>query len=189
MSARAIFLDRDGTLIREAEYLSDPAGVELLPGTVAGLKRLAGAGYKLIVVSNQSGVARGFFDEFSVIAVQTRLQDLLAQQGVRLDRSYYCPHHPQGTVEAYQRECECRKPKTGMLQQARQEFDLDLAASWMIGDKTADIECGRAAGCGTVLVLTGYGEQSRRELSSRPPDLIVPDLDAAAQAILAQASA
>jgi D-glycero-D-manno-heptose 1,7-bisphosphate phosphatase len=182
----AVFLDRDGTLIREAEYLADPAGVEVLPGAVLGLRALRVAGYALVVVSNQSGVARGLFDEAAVRAVNARMETLLAVGHARPDAVYYCPHHPRGTVPEYTRECECRKPAPGMLQAAARDLDLDLAASWVVGDKDLDIELGKRLGLHTALVLTGYGAETRARgfAPGREPDVVAPDLEAASRAIL-----
>ena len=187
MRRPAVFLDRDGTLIREAEYLADPAGVEVLPGAAAGIRTLRAAGFAIVVVSNQSGVARGYFDETAVRAVMARMEDLLAAEQPRPDAVYYCPHHPQGTVPAYTRECEDRKPGPGMLRAAARDLDLDLAASWTIGDKASDLEFGKRHGLRAVLVLTGYGVETRAKgfAPGLEPDLMVPDLAAAAQAILA----
>lgn len=182
----AVFLDRDGTLIREAEYLKDPAGVELLAGTVAGLRALRAAGYALVVTSNQSGVARGYFDEENVRQVNTRLRELLAAQQADVDAVYYCPHHPRGSVPAYARECDCRKPAPGMILAATKDLDLDPASSWVVGDKDLDVIFGKKLGLKTVLVLTGYGAETRRQgfAPGQEPDVISADLAAAAQAIL-----
>lgn len=186
MKRPAVFLDRDGTIIREAEYLADPAAVEVLPGAVLGLRTLRVAGYALVVISNQSGVARGYFDEATVRAVNARMETLLAAGHVRPDAVYYCPHHPQGRVPDYTRECECRKPGPGMLQAAARDLDLDLAASWVVGDKGSDIELGKRHGLRAALVLTGYGAQTRTDgfTPGREPDVVGSDLQAVAQAIL-----
>ena len=150
--ARAALLDRDGTINVEREYLSDPAGVELLPNAVAGLRRLRALGYGLIVISNQSGVARGYFTMADVDAVNARLTALLREQGVTLDGVYVCPHAPDAG-------CACRKPAPGLIQQAAREHGFDPRASVMIGDKAIDIETGRQVGARTVLVRTGYGRE------------------------------
>lgn len=183
VSSKAIFLDKDGTLIHDVPYNIDPARIELMPGAVQGLKMLQGAGYRLIVVSNQSGVARGYFAEAALMPVEERLRDLLARGGVLLDGLYYCPHHPQGRVAEYAIHCACRKPAPGLLLQAAQEHDLTLHSSWMIGDILDDVEAGRRAGCQTILI--DNGNETEWELSpQRRPDHIVGDLVAAAQAIL-----
>ena len=132
-SRPAVFLDRDGTLVEEVPYLHDPGRVVLLPGAAA-LGGLAAAGYALVVVTNQAGVARGLYDEAAVEAVHRRLAELLAGVGVRLDAVLHCPHHPEGTVPGYARACRCRKPGPGMLEAAAGRLGLDLAASWLIGN-------------------------------------------------------
>ncbi len=188
MQKSAVFLDRDGTIIRDAEYLADPAGVALLPGAVEGLKQLQAAGYLLVVTTNQSGVARGYFNEQTVHAVNARLQAMLAENGVTLDGIYYCPHHSQGTVPEYTLACRCRKPQPGMLEDAQKDLQIDLSGSWVIGDKLADIQFGKSKQLGTILVLTGYGgtvvltgfsEKDR-------PDFVASDLGDAAGKILSQ---
>ena len=146
---RAVFLDRDGTLVEEVPYLHDPERVVLLPGAGA-LAGLAAAGYALVVVTNQAGVARGRYGEAAVEAVHRRLAELLAGVGVRLDAVLYCPHHPEGTVPGYARACRCRKPGPGMLEAAAERLGLDLAASFMIGNHPTDVGAAGAAG-----VLTG----------------------------------
>src|SRR3954468_15903044 len=135
MAERAVFLDRDDTIIENAAYLGDPAKVKLLAGAAAALAALRALGYRLIVVSNQSGVARGMFDEAAVEAVNDEMSRQLKQQaGAYIDASYYCPYHPEGVVPAYRADHEWRKPKPGMIKQAAADFGLDLSQSWMIGD-------------------------------------------------------
>jgi len=186
MQNKAVFLDRDGTIIREAEYLSDPEKVELLDGSVTGIRQLHDAGYLVVVTSNQSGVARGYFDETAVRRVNAQMQKLLQVQAAQVDAVYFCPHYPQGTVPEYSRACDCRKPAPGMLQTAARELGIDLKQSWVIGDKQADIEFGLQQGLGTILVLTGYGEESRRRgfPPGVEPDYIASNLADAAQFIL-----
>jgi D-glycero-D-manno-heptose 1,7-bisphosphate phosphatase len=190
MKRKAAFLDRDGTIIREAEYLADPAGVELLAGSVPGIQALRKAGFLVVVTSNQSGVARGFFDEATVKRVNQRMQDLLNAQGAPLDGIYYCPHYPKGQVADYAKVCDCRKPAPGMLEAAAKALDIDLTESWVVGDKAGDVEFGLRAGLRTVLVLTGYGleTQTKGFPPGLEPDRIVADLAAAAEAILAESS-
>lgn len=155
-SARALrpaaFLDRDGTLIEEREYLADPAAVALLPGAVAGLRALRDRGYALVVVTNQSGIARGLFTEAEFLRVQARVEVLLAAEGVRLDGVYFCPHHPE-----HGGPCECRKPGLGLYRRAAGELGLDLGGSLFVGDRGTDVEPARALGGRGVLVRTGYG--------------------------------
>jgi len=141
------FLDRDGTLIEDVGYLGDPERVRLLPGVAEGLRALRAAGYALVVVSNQSGVARGAFGELDVIRVMARMERAL---GLRLDGLYWCPHHPEGVVPRYARDCACRKPAPGMLIRAAQDLGLDLGRSLVVGDAARDLEAGAALG------LRGY---------------------------------
>ncbi len=152
---KAVFLDRDGTLIANRHYGSDPDGIELLDGVVEGLVALRGAGYKLLLVSNQSGVARGYFDEGAVARMHDRLQRMLNRHGAALDGLEYCPHHPDGVASPYAVECSCRKPAPGMLRRATRKHGVNLSASWMVGDIEADVEAGRRAGARTVLVGPG----------------------------------
>ncbi len=163
-----VFLDRDGTLIVEKHYLRDPAGVEPLPGTTAALRRLRDLGYRLVVVTNQSGVGRGYFRQEEVDAVHARLEALLASEGVRLDGVYCCPHRPED-------HCGCRKPGTGLVERACRDLDLDPVVSAMVGDKACDIELGSRCGMATVLVQTGDGATE-----TCTPDVTVADLTAAA---------
>lgn len=152
--ARAVFVDRDGVLIRDRHYLADPAGVVLYAGVPAALKALRRAGYRIVVVSNQSGVARGLITRRQVDAVHARLKSLLARAGAKWDALYYSPHGPDSGHP-------WRKPGTGMLEAARRRFRLDLRASYLVGDKTSDLECARRAGCLGVLVRTGKGGRDR----------------------------
>jgi histidinol-phosphate phosphatase family protein len=148
----AVFVDKDGTLVEDVPYNADPQKIRLSPGAGDALAALAGAGYRIVVISNQSGVARGLFAEEALGAVRQRLAELLASHGVRLDGFYWCPHHPQGRVPAYAVACGCRKPAPGLLVSAAEELGLDLAGSWMVGDILDDIEAGRRAGCRTILL-------------------------------------
>jgi D-glycero-D-manno-heptose 1,7-bisphosphate phosphatase len=175
MTRRFVVLDRDGTIIVEREYLSDPRGVELLPGAVAGLRHLRSLGLRLVVVTNQSGVGRGYFDEAQLERINARMLDLLATEGVHLDGLYYCPHMPED-------RCTCRKPQPGLLLRAAEDFEFDPPTSFVVGDKVADIELGRRVGATTLLVRTGYGVQveSDRSVSA---DHVVDDLEAAARVI------
>ena len=154
MKKKAVFLDRDGTIIEDVGFIGDPAKVRLLPGVADAIRRIAEAGFEIIVVSNQSGVARGIFDEDALSSVHTRMVELLGSQGARLDGAYYCPYleGPEAVVEAYRCESELRKPEPGMLIQAANERGIDLSQSWMIGDSPCDVEAGRRAGCRTMLL-------------------------------------
>jgi len=154
MKASAIFLDRDGTLIEDTGYIDDPDQVRLLPGVAKALRRLSHAGHHLVIVSNQSGIARGKFDTDTLEKVHARLESLLEKQQVRLDGTYYCPFldSDETVVDAYNKDSELRKPKPGMLLQAARELDIDLSRSWMIGDAPRDVQAGLRAGCKTILI-------------------------------------
>lgn len=180
----AVFLDKDGSLIDDVPYNVDPALIRLAPGAAQALPALHRAGFRLIVVSNQSGVALGRFPECALIGVRARLEVLLAELGVPLTDFCYCPHHPQGTVTRYRRRCRCRKPAPGMIQVAAQTHGIDLARSWLVGDILDDIEAGRRAGLRTVLLDNGH-ETEWLPGPHRQPHLRVPDLAGAARAILA----
>lgn len=148
----AVLLDRDGTILVEKEYLADPGEAELIPGAGDGLRRLQEAGYALVVLTNQSGIARGLYGEPEYRAVDARMRELLRAHGVEVAASYHCPHHPDFTGE-----CDCRKPAPGLFERAIRELDLDPLRSWLIGDRLRDIEAAAALGARAILVLTGYG--------------------------------
>lgn len=152
MNRRFVLLDRDGTLIAERHYLADPQGVELLPGVTAGLRQLRQLGLGLVVITNQSGVGRGYFNMKQVERVHQRLGKLLEAEEVLLDGIYCCPHVPE-------EGCHCRKPAPGLVEQAVQELGFDSHESFVIGDKVCDIELGQRVGATTFLVRTGYGAQ------------------------------
>lgn len=167
----AVFLDRDGTLIVEVGYLRRVEQLELFPWTVDALRLLQRAGFKLVVVTNQSGVALGLLDESAVKTAHQALDARLRRGGARVDGYYYCPHHPRGTVPAYTSDCSCRKPRAGLVERAARELDIDLARSWVVGDRWLDV--GLAASCGArgLLVRTGYGETA----ASEPQDGLAAD--------------
>jgi len=152
MANKAVFLDRDNTLISDPGYLSDPDAVKLLPGVDLALKSLAQAGYKLVVVTNQAGIARGLITESALEKIHAELRRQLGERDVRLDALYYCPYHPEGTVEGYVSDSGMRKPKPGMLLQGAKELDIDLSQSWMVGDSPRDVGAGQRAGCRTIRV-------------------------------------
>lgn len=185
---RAVFLDKDGTLIKDVPYNVDPTRITLTPGAAIGLERLYTAGYQLIVITNQSGIARGYFDEAALIAVQERLQQLLAPSGVTFSGFYYCPHHPDGVVAKYAISCTCRKPEPGLLLRAAADHHIDLSQSWFIGDILNDVEAGRRAGCKTILI--DNGNETEWQLSAlRSPHYQVADLAQAAQIIVCRGKA
>lgn len=184
---RAVFLDRDGTLNREVNYLADPAQLELLPGVAEGLARLAQNQWLLCVVTNQSGVARGILSEATLAEIHGRLRELLANEGVTLDWIGHCPHHPEHGTPALRQACNCRKPEPGLLLRAAADLDIDLTRSWMVGDSARDLEAGRSAGCRSILVGTGNGARTfeAMETDERESLLNAPDFPGAADLILA----
>lgn len=175
----AVFLDRDGTLVAEREYLSDPEELELLPGVPEALKSLRAAGYALVVVSNQSGVGRGYFELTRAYEVMARLRVVLRRHHVELDAVYFCPHRPD-------EGCRCRKPGTLLLERAEDDLQLTLSRSTMVGDKMLDVETGKRAGTHGVLVRTGYGAEEERTASAggRRPDYVADDMVKAARWIV-----
>lgn len=177
---RFVLLDRDGTINIERHYLSDPNQLSLLPGAAAGLRAMRDLGLGLVVVTNQSGIARGYFDEARLAAIHDRLHELLGAAGVELDGIYFCPHGPADN-------CPCRKPRAGMALAAARELDFRPEQAFMIGDKPCDIELGKCIGASTLLVQTGYGAESAKAADPcQPgirPDYIVPDLKGAASVI------
>jgi D-glycero-D-manno-heptose 1,7-bisphosphate phosphatase len=179
---RAVFLDKDGTLVENVPYNVAPERVRLVPGAAAALRLLHARGYDLVVVSNQPGVAFGYFAEGALRTIEHELRAQLAIAGVPLAAFCWCPHHPRGIVAAYTRRCACRKPAPGLLLAAARAWQLDLTGSWMIGDILDDIEAGQRAGCRTVLIDNGGETQWRRGLK-REPDMVADDLYEAALAI------
>jgi D-glycero-D-manno-heptose 1,7-bisphosphate phosphatase len=165
---QAVFLDRDGTINVEKDYLYRIEDFEFTPGAIEGIKLLNDAGYLVIVVTNQSGVARGYYGEADIERLHNAIDQLLKVAGARVDGWYYCPHHTAGN-HPYNQECRCRKPLPGMLLTAASEQAVDLSRSWIVGDKVADIQAGVAAGCKPVLVLTGYGVEARHEVPEDVP--------------------
>ncbi|MFT7677098.1 MAG: D-glycero-D-manno-heptose 1,7-bisphosphate phosphatase [Planctomycetota bacterium] len=182
----AVFLDRDGTINREVDYLSDPDDFELIPGVAAALRELASAGYALVIITNQSGVARGMLSLDTLDAIHARMQSVLATEGVSLDGIEFCPHHPDAGEAPFRQDCDCRKPAPGMLLRAAEQLKLDLATSWMVGDSLRDLVAGEAAGTRSILVRTGKGSaQEQSALAGGDAPLVVDDLTGAAALILA----
>lgn len=169
---RYVLLDRDGTIIVDKHYLHDPDGVELLPLAAEGLKRIQGMGFGLVVLSNQSGVGRGYYTEEDVHACNRRMIELLEAEGVAIDGVFFCPHEPEAA-------CDCRKPAPGLMLRAAEEFDFSPAQCFMVGDKTADMGVGRAVGATTILVRTGKGAKEE-PLCAELTDHACDDLFAAA---------
>ncbi len=190
MTARApaVFLDRDGTLIEEAGYLDSLERLQWFPWTVDALRLLERAGYRRVVVTNQSGIAQGLFDEAFVQATHAELSARLEAAGASLDGYYYCPHHPAGAVERLTQACRCRKPGPALIEQAALDLDIDLARSFVIGDRWSDVQLAAAAGLkGGILLRTGYGRSAeRRPLPGVRPALVADHLMAAVSWILSQ---
>lgn len=192
MSRRAVFLDRDGVLVRDVGPLTRADDIALTPGVARALSELQEAGFALIVVSNQTVVARGLLNENAVIELQRQVEaQILAAGGPKLDGFYFCPHHPQATLAELRRDCGCRKPAPGLLLQAAVEHDISLAHSFMIGDRASDVLAGLRAGCATIQVLTGAHAAAPIEVMGgfevRPPHHVAQDLAAAVVFVLGRA--
>jgi D-glycero-D-manno-heptose 1,7-bisphosphate phosphatase len=189
MKGWAVFLDRDGVINEEVGYLQSPRQIRLLPEVAQAIQILNQQHVPAIVVTNQAGIARGYFAEETVQDIHSALSALLAAEGARIDRYYYCPHHPTAGLGLYRLDCECRKPKPGMLIRAATELNLDLTQSFIVGDKEIDIETGRQVGARSILVRTGYGEATWNSWSAPfQPDYVAPELKEAVIWILNSAS-
>ena len=185
---RAVFIDKDGTLISNVPYNADPDKIVLEYGVPEGLRLLQESGYALIVVSNQAGIAHGYFREEDMRPVIVRVRQLLHEEGITLDGFYYCPHHPAGKILAYAISCDCRKPLPGMLLQAAKEMDIFLPESWMIGDILHDVEAGNRAGCRSVLL--NKGNETVWEMNDyNKPEHIANDMLEAARLIVKHSTA
>ena len=160
---RVVFLDRDGTLNEEVNYLHRPQDLRILPGVPEALSSLRKAGFRLVVITNQAGVARGYYHCQDVEALHEYFNGLLRPLGAEIDAFYYCPHHPEHGIGEYKKACHCRKPETGMFEKAEERFFVDKAHSYMIGDKRLDVEAGHRYGVTSILVGTGYGAKEREE--------------------------
>lgn len=183
---RAVFIDRDGTISEEVGYINHVSRFRLFPYSAAALKQLHEHGYLAIVITNQAGVARGYFSEEMVQAIHKQMTKDLETSGAKVDAIYYCAHHPTVGEPPYQLDCDCRKPKPGLLLRAARDYDIDLANSWMIGDRYSDIELAANAGVKSALVLSGYGRgewEHKRDNWTIHPDLVAEDLLAAVNQI------
>ena len=163
MKKKTVFLDRDGTINIEKNYLYKPEEFEFIKNAPEAIKLLKDHGYQVIVVTNQAGVARGYYTEEEVKHLHTYINEQLRKWNTSIDAFYYCPHHPIAGIGKYRVECNCRKPKTGMFEQACKDFEIDKEHSWMIGDNKGDIEAGKNFELKTILVRTGYGEKVEKE--------------------------
>jgi D-glycero-D-manno-heptose 1,7-bisphosphate phosphatase len=179
-SMRAIFLDRDGTLTKDLGFVHRAEDLQLLDNAVAGLRRMSAAGFRLFITTNQSGIARGYFSEANMHAFNAVLQQQLRAEGVEIEAIYYCPFHPDASVDIYRADSPLRKPRPGMILQAAAEHGLDVKASFAIGDKKSDVLAGQAAGCRTILVQTGAAGTGENELQAQS-DYVASDLLAAAE--------
>jgi D-glycero-D-manno-heptose 1,7-bisphosphate phosphatase len=159
MNRGGIFLDRDGTINQEVDYLSSPDQLRLIPGSADAIREANTLGLKVIIITNQSGIARGVLTEEQLSEIHHVLIHTLQEQNARIDAIYYCPHHPDFGGPLYQKDCDCRKPNTGMITQAVKDFTIDTKASFVIGDRMIDVQLGNTIGATSILVLTGYGKQ------------------------------
>ncbi len=181
MSRIAVFIDRDGTIIEELEYLKDLERIRLIPHSADAIRSLNEREILAIIVSNQAGVARGYFLEETVRKINERLEELLSKEGAHLDAIYYCPHHPEFGSPEYRKDCNCRKPKPGMLWKSAKKFHLNLKDCYVIGDRADDIRLAQNGGAKGILVLTGYGQKAKEEIK---PDHMAKDLYQAVRWIL-----
>jgi D-glycero-D-manno-heptose 1,7-bisphosphate phosphatase len=183
----AVFLDRDGTVIEEVGYLNRLDRVQFFPWSVDAIRVLNEAGFLVVIVTNQAGVARGYFDETLVRETHALIDRRVREGRARVDAFYYCPHHPHGVVESLAKACECRKPRPGMLLQAARDLDIDLGSSFVVGDRWIDVQMGQAAGSKTVLVRTGYGAEEEARPEGTAADAVADDLMDAASWIIQSA--
>lgn len=190
MSARraAVFFDRDGTLTVEKDWIVRPEELELLPGAAQAVRAASDAGFATVLVTNQSAVARGMIDETQLAAIHARLAEVLARGGARLDAVYTCPHHPTEGVGPLRVDCDCRKPKPGLVLRAAHELDLDLTGSWIVGDAERDVAAGAACGVRGILVATGKGASERARIAHEGRAALdeAPDVLSAVESLLAR---
>ena len=185
---RAVFIDRDGTISEEVGYINHPSRFRVFPYAATAIKHLNESGWLAIVVTNQAGVARGYFTEEMIKTVHADMTSELERAGARLDAVYYCAHHPSVGEPPYRFDCDCRKPKPGLITRAVQDFDIDLAGSWMVGDRYSDVELARNAGVQSMFVMSGYGRgewEHQRESWTEQPDQVAEDLLEAVRVIVA----
>jgi D-glycero-D-manno-heptose 1,7-bisphosphate phosphatase len=159
MNRGGIFLDRDGTINQEVDFLTSPDQLHLLPGSAAAIREANALGLKVVVITNQSGIARGLLTEEQLSEIHRHFTRILREENARIDAIYYCPHHPDFGEPRYNKNCDCRKPNTGMITQAVDDLDIDVKSSFVIGDRLIDIQLGNTIGATSILVLTGYGKQ------------------------------
>ena len=189
MKRPAVFIDRDGTISEEVGYVNHPSRYRVFPYAARAVKLLNEAGWLAVLVTNQAGVARGYFAEALINEVHAALASELERGGARLDAVYYCPHHPTVGESPYRLDCDCRKPRPGLVRRAADELNVDLSASWMVGDRYGDVELARNAGLRSAFVLSGYGRgewEYQRTRWPHQPDLVAEDLLEAVREILKQ---
>ena len=187
MGRKAAFIDRNGVINEDRAYVGCPEDFVLLPGVLAGLQRLQAADYRLIVITNQSGIARGLYSEAAYLELEVHMRELLAQAGVTLDLVQYCPHLPDAPLERYRLDCECRKPRPGMLRRAAEVLDLDMPQSFLVGDRLADVQAGRAAGVGQCYLVRSGQLLSAADVAAA--DAVFADLDACVACVLSSSAA
>lgn len=190
MKKRAVFIDRDGTISEEVGYINHPSRFRLFPYSAQAIRLLNDNDWLAILTTNQAGVARGYFNEAMIHAVHERLVTELA--GARLDAIYYCAHHPSVGEPPYRLDCDCRKPRPGLIKRAQKEFEIDLEESWMIGDRYSDIELAHNAGVRSAFVMSGYGRgewEYQRETWKQQPDLVGENLLTVVQSLVAERNA
>ena len=182
----AVFLDRDGVISEQTAFVNRPEDLVLVEGAADAIARLNRAGLRVVVVTNQGGIAMGYLTEQDLAAIHEHMERLLGEGGAHVDAIYYCPHHAKATVTAYLLDCSCRKPGIGLLEKARDELGIDLRRSVLVGDATTDVLAGIRAGCRTILVETGFGGKNGKATAT--PDHVVADLSAAVDLILEEAT-
>lgn len=175
----AVFLDRDGTIVEDVGYMNLPEQIKFIPGSIEAIKMLNEAGYKVVVISNQAGVARGLVTEDMLQTIDKIIHRDILNGGAHLDALYYCPHHPEHGVYPYRQTCECRKPHPGLVKRATRDQNIDLSKSFMVGDKATDIKTGKNVKIKTILVLTGRGAKEKDELKEKPDHIANNLLEAA----------
>jgi len=186
---RSVFIDRDGTISEEVGYINHPSRFRVFPYAAAAIKHLNDNGWLAIVITNQAGVARGYFSEDMIQTVHAEMTKELERGNARLDGVYYCAHHPSVGDPPYRFDCDCRKPKPGLVSRAARDLDIDLAGSWMVGDRYSDVELARNAGVKSMFVLSGYGRgewEQQRDSWKEQPDLVAENLLEAVQLIVAK---
>ncbi len=182
---KAIFIDKDGTLIPDIPYNVNPGLIVMEEHAIEGLKKLSGENFLYIVITNQAGIAHGYFTEEELAAVESHISQLMMAEDLQLDGFYFCPHFPGACVTRYDATCNCRKPMPGMLLKAAEDFNIDLSASWMIGDILNDVEAGNRAGCRSILINNGNETEWLMDNDKRSPAFIARDMSEAADFILA----